>query len=134
MTVAVLQWLVVIPAIYPLRLLWGVGRRCLQVVPLLPPLRLHMAVWNLIMYVDWQRWTRSRRGGMGFACRRFEWCCFCVCEGARCSVVDAAVASVLYVLCEWCVWRLRGEGVTGCDVHAFCVSHSFDLSVAGFAS
>ena len=69
--VAVLQWLVVIWAFYPLSLLWGVPWRCLQVVPLLPPLQLRVTVCDLNMYVEWQRWTRGRCGGMGFAVLSF---------------------------------------------------------------
>ena len=46
----------------------------LQVSPLLSRLQLHMAVCNLSMHLEWQRWTRSRCDGMGFARGYVVWC------------------------------------------------------------
>ena len=85
--VAVLPWLVVIRAIFPCHCYGGVRCRCLQVSPLLPRLQLNMAVCNLNMHVEWQRWTRNRCDGMRFSGPSFEWRWWSVWNAARCCVV-----------------------------------------------
>ena len=81
----------------PLRSLWGVQWRCLQVSPLLSHLQQHMTVCDLSMYVEWQRWTCSACDGIGFAAATLRG------GGAPCSrqmcccLVYAAVPTVSYV-------------------------------------